>query len=55
MRLVLYYAGNAVWEKLVENPQGFRIYYGDGNSANQLDSFPVNLLEAVSSFQWLNM
>jgi len=46
---VLYYCNNIVWTKHIENPNGFRIYYGDGDLANQLESLPLSLLEAVSS------
>ena len=54
LELSLYYCNNLVWNKHVDNPSGCRIYYGDGNMINQLESFPVNLIEAVSFHQFNN-
>ena len=45
---MLYYSNKVVWTKHVGNPNGCRIYYGDGNVANQPECWPLNLLDAVS-------
>jgi len=44
----LYYSNKVVWTKQVQNPNGCRIYYGDGNILSNLEFFPTNLIEAVS-------
>jgi len=51
LELVLYYSNKLVWEKHVTNVNGCRIYYGDGDAVTQIESLPINLLEAVSFSQ----
>lgn len=47
MELVLFYSNKSVWNQHVENTNGCRIYYGDGDLTNHFDSLPVSLVSTI--------
>jgi len=49
MEIKLYYCNRQVWTSCVDNANGCRIYYGDGDLINHLHCLPDSLLSAVST------
>jgi len=48
MQLVLYYSNKPVWQHDVQQTNGCRVYYGNGDLYNHLEYLPANLTSVVS-------